>query len=90
MTLRTTPLTLRHLLPLAPDGLAQAGVSSAASDRYLGVIEGRCLSRQNGATWQLECVRRLEGGGADSLEVVRINDCSHHTALFGEAVHRAL
>ncbi len=32
----------------------------------------------------------LEGSGVDSLEVVRLNDCSHHTALFGEAVHRAL
>ena len=26
----------------------------------------------------------------DALGVVRLNDCSHHTALFGEAVHRAL
>ena len=32
----------------------------------------------------------LEGPDADRLEVVRLNDCSHHTALFGEAVHRAL
>ena len=32
----------------------------------------------------------LEGANADRLEVVRLNDCSHHTALFGEAVHRAL
>ena len=32
----------------------------------------------------------LEGASADSLEVVRLNDCSHHTGLFGEAVHRAL
>jgi len=32
----------------------------------------------------------LEGRDVDSLEVVRLNDCSHHTALFGEAVHRAL
>lgn len=32
----------------------------------------------------------LEGGSVDALEVVRLNDCSHHTALFGEAVHRAL
>jgi probable phosphoglycerate mutase len=32
----------------------------------------------------------LEGLDADSLEVVRLNDCAHHTALFGEAVHRAL
>ncbi|QQS00530.1 MAG: glutamate--cysteine ligase [Austwickia sp.] len=70
-TLTADELTLRHLLPLAQDGLAQAGVSSAASDRYLGVIEGRCLSRQNGATWQLECVRRLEDGGADRATALR-------------------
>ena len=32
----------------------------------------------------------LEGPSPDRLEVVRLNDCAHHTALFGEAVHRAL
>jgi broad specificity phosphatase PhoE len=32
----------------------------------------------------------LEGPDVDHLEVVRLNDCSHHTLLFGEAVHRAL
>lgn len=32
----------------------------------------------------------LEGDRVERLEVVRLNDCSHHTALFGEAVHRAL
>jgi probable phosphoglycerate mutase len=32
----------------------------------------------------------LEGTHVDRLDVVRLNDCSHHTALFGEAVHRAL
>lgn len=32
----------------------------------------------------------LEGPSVDRLDVVRLNDCSHHTALFGEAVHRAL
>ena len=32
----------------------------------------------------------MEGATVDALEVVRLNDCSHHTALFGEARHRAL
>ncbi|HJV21955.1 MAG TPA: histidine phosphatase family protein [Holophagaceae bacterium] len=33
----------------------------------------------------------LEGPDVDHLEVVRLNDCSHHLpGLFGEAVHRAL
>ncbi|MBB1088334.1 histidine phosphatase family protein [Lysobacter sp. SG-8] len=32
----------------------------------------------------------LEGDRVDTLDVVRLNDCGHHTDLFGEAVHRAL
>lgn len=32
----------------------------------------------------------LEGPDVDHLDVVRLNDCAHHTAFFGEAVHRAL
>lgn len=32
----------------------------------------------------------LEGPSVEALEVVRLNDCAHHTPLFGEAVHRAL
>lgn len=32
----------------------------------------------------------LEGPDVDHLDVVRLNDCSHHTLFFGEAVHRAL
>ena len=32
----------------------------------------------------------LEGPDVDHLDVVRMNDATHHTALFGEAVHRAL
>src|SRR5574343_109041 len=32
----------------------------------------------------------LEGDSVDNLAVVRLNDCQHHTPLFGEALHRAL
>lgn len=32
----------------------------------------------------------LEGESVDNLAVVRLNDCQHHTPLFGEALHRAL
>jgi phosphoserine phosphatase len=32
----------------------------------------------------------LEGEDLESLVVVRLNDCQHHTPLFGEALHRAL
>ena len=32
----------------------------------------------------------LEGPDVDHLEIVRLNDCAHHTPFFGEAKHRAL
>ncbi len=32
----------------------------------------------------------LEGDNVEQLEVVRLNDCAHHTPFFGEAKHRAL
>ena len=54
-------LVLRHLLPLAHEGLEQWGVSGAVRDRYLGVIEGRCTSGRNGAAWQV-------GHGRSALE----------------------
>ena len=39
---RAEELVLRHLLPMAHEGLADWGVSPAVRDRYLSVIEGRC------------------------------------------------
>jgi gamma-glutamyl:cysteine ligase YbdK (ATP-grasp superfamily) len=46
-------LVLRRLLPLAREGLARWGVNPAHADRLLGIIEQRCLTGQNGATWQM-------------------------------------
>jgi hypothetical protein len=48
---RATELTLRRLLPLAHEGLAEWGVDTATSDRLLGIIEQRCLTGTNGAEW---------------------------------------
>ena len=58
-------LTLRRLLPLAWDGLAQWGVKTDDADRLLGIIEQRCLTGRTGATWQTETVHQLER--SDSL-----------------------
>ncbi|TSD95358.1 glutamate--cysteine ligase [Skermania sp. ID1734] len=60
-------LVLRRLLPMAHAGLEAYGVSAEARDRYLGVIEGRCLNRQSGSTWQREAVVARERAG-DSRE----------------------
>ena len=58
-------LVLRHLLPMAHQGLEEWGVSQAVRERYLGVIEQRCVTGRNGAVWQVEAVERLEDGGLD-------------------------
>ncbi|WP_199441169.1 glutamate--cysteine ligase [Umezawaea beigongshangensis] len=58
-------LVLRLLLPMAHEGLRDCGVSDAARERYLGVIEQRCLARCTGASWQRDTVALLQERGAD-------------------------
>ncbi|MCC9312109.1 glutamate--cysteine ligase [Kitasatospora sp. RB6PN24] len=52
-------LVLGELLPLAYQGLDEWGVQPADRDRYLGIIEQRCLRRTNGAAWQAATVHQL-------------------------------
>jgi hypothetical protein len=67
-----TELTLRRLLPLAADGLRDWGVDPADAHRLLGIIEQRCLTGRNGATWQVDTVRELSGrAGLDRGEALR-------------------
>jgi hypothetical protein len=63
-------LVLRRLLPLADAGLAAYGVESDVRDRYLGVIEGRCLSRRSGSGWQREAVVAREKAGDDRQQAL--------------------
>ncbi|GAB2609523.1 histidine phosphatase family protein [Novilysobacter erysipheiresistens] len=66
--------------------VAHDAVNRVLLCHVLGIPFGRLWTfRQAPTTLNL-----LEGPSVDRLEVVRLNDCSHHTALFGEAVHRAL
>jgi hypothetical protein len=52
-----------ELLPLAAAGLDAWGIDPVDRDRYLGVIEGRCRRRTNGALWQSRNYHRhLERG----------------------------
>ena len=45
------PLILDQLLPLARQGLTDAGVATEDINKYLGIIEARATSRQTGARW---------------------------------------
>jgi hypothetical protein len=68
--LPATELVLRRLLPLAHQGLAAWGVEPGERDRLLGIIEQRCLTGRNGATWQVAAVRRSASLGRD--EALRV------------------
>ncbi|MFJ1756046.1 glutamate--cysteine ligase [Kitasatospora sp. NPDC088134] len=57
--LPATDLVLNELLPLAHQGLDAWGIEARDRDRYLGIIEQRCLRRTNGAAWQAATVHRL-------------------------------
>ena len=67
-----TELVLRRLLPLAHEGLDRWGVDPAERDRLLGIIEQRCLTGRNGASWQAETLHGLEAdGNLDRREALR-------------------
>ena len=67
-----TELVLRRLLPMARAGLDAWGVVPDESERLLGIIEQRCLTGRNGATWFVEKFHaRVHEGDSDRLEVLR-------------------
>ena len=94
--------SLQHVLDRAWPALARACAGLAAADTLLIVahdavnrvllcrILGVPLSRPWVFRQAPTTLNLLEGNDVDNLEVVRLNDCGHHTTLFGEAVHRAL
>jgi gamma-glutamyl:cysteine ligase YbdK (ATP-grasp superfamily) len=70
-------LILRHLLPLARDGLVAWGVDAGDVDYYLGIIAERTLSGRTGAAWQIATWDKLvhdDGLDRDAAnrELVRI------------------
>lgn len=94
--------SLQHVINRAWPALAQACSGLAhdatlllvAHDAVNRVLLCRILGIPLSRLWTFRqaptTLNLLEGPDVDHLEVVRLNDCSHHTALFGEAVHRAL
>jgi gamma-glutamyl:cysteine ligase YbdK (ATP-grasp superfamily) len=52
-------LLLKHLLPLAREGLLAWDLDRADVDRYLGLLEERTISGQNGAVWQIATWHQL-------------------------------
>lgn len=86
--LPVTDLVLEWLLPRAYEGLDRYGVEGHLRDRLLGVIEQRCLTRRNGAIWQVEAVEAEEGRGLERPAALRAM-VRRYVALqrTGEPVH---
>ena len=94
--------SLRQVLDRSWRGLANAMAGLGDEDTLLvvahdavnRVILCRILGLPIGKLWTFRqaptTLNLLEGATPDTLEVVRLNDCAHHTPFFGEAKHRAL
>jgi len=94
--------SLRQVLDRSWRGLARASEGLGEDDTLLLVAHDavnrvllcRILGLPIGKLWAFRqaptTLNLLEGRDVDSLEVVRLNDCAHHTPFFGEARHRAL
>ena len=54
----------------------------AVRDRYLSVIEGRCKTSTNGATWQTDAVERFEAPGMDRQKAL-----AEMLRLYAEHMH---
>jgi gamma-glutamyl:cysteine ligase YbdK (ATP-grasp superfamily) len=65
-------LVVRHLLPLAREGLRRWDVNQESADRLLGIIEQRCLTGQTGAAWQIDTVAALTRRGADRQQALSL------------------
>jgi gamma-glutamyl:cysteine ligase YbdK (ATP-grasp superfamily) len=66
-----TELALRRLLPLAREGLQRWGADEDEIDRLLGIVEARCSTGQNGASWYRDRVHAREAAGSDRSEALR-------------------
>ncbi|MBS0457620.1 MAG: histidine phosphatase family protein [Proteobacteria bacterium] len=87
---RAWPAFARACAGLGDDDLLLIVAHDAVNRVLLCKILGIPLARVWGFRQAPTTLNLLEGRDVDSMEVVRLNDCAHHTALFGEAVHRAL
>ena len=94
--------SLQQVLDRAWPALQRAGQGLGQHDTLLVVAHDavnrvllcRILGLPLAQLWRFRqaptTLNLLEGDDVGQLDLVRLNDCAHHTPLFGEAVHRAL
>ena len=81
-------------LQRATEGLGDGTLLVVAHDAVNRVLLCKIMGLPLSRLWTFRqaptTLNLLEGDDVDHLDIVRMNDATHHTALFGEAVHRAL
>ncbi|HEY3025576.1 MAG TPA: CBS domain-containing protein [Pyrinomonadaceae bacterium] len=76
-----------HLLLLARQGLAGAGVDTSDIDTYLGVIEERVQSGRTGAQWMLKSLSATEGPGPKDMPYRLLTSAMLQRQKEGKPVH---
>lgn len=75
------------LIPLARQGLLEAGVDPADCARHLEPIEGRLQNGQTGARWQLQTFARLASRGDRKSALVETVARYHELSIAGQPVY---
>jgi len=76
-------LVLRRLLPLAHEGLDRWGIDTGDRDALLGIIERRCVTLRNGASWQSAKFHRLY----EERQLERLDALREMTVAYREHMH---
>ena len=87
---RAWPALQRACAGLGDDDTLLVVAHDAVNRVLLARILGLPLAKLWGFRQAPATLNLLQGDSVETLEVVRLNDCTHHTAFFGEAKHRAL
>jgi gamma-glutamyl:cysteine ligase YbdK (ATP-grasp superfamily) len=87
--MRTLPAAklVTELVPVARQGLLQAGVAAAEADGLLEVIAARAASGQTGAAWQRATLAATERRHNRQRALALMLDCYLHCADTGLPVH---
>ena len=85
-TLPAANLICDRLLPLANDGLNQAGIDDADRERYLGLIERRVTSHRTGAQWIVGSLSGMRRQGTTSEQMTALTAAMWKRARSGEPV----
>ncbi|MEM1125305.1 MAG: glutamate-cysteine ligase family protein [Bacteroidota bacterium] len=83
-----TTLLLDHILPLAQQGLAHAGIDTGDIDRYLNIIRERVASQHTGSQWMLHSLNSMKReGGSRSDRLTAVVSSMIEQQQEGQPVH---